>query len=670
MADKFLSTMRRIPHWVIVLVLLALGAVLAITSLVGDSITFDETSHLTAGYSYLKTGDFRLGPENPPLFKIWAALPLLLVETKWIPPETQGWREGDHLTVGRKWLFDLNDGERLLLISRCMMVVLLLIMCLCVYIIGRKLFGRQAGLLALTLATFSPTFLAHGRLVKNDMPMTLGVLITLLTFARLFERITLGRVLVAAAALSALSLVKFSWLAVLPALAIMVVIAVFRRQPIPYSFFWRKQTDFGVRLLVGRFSRACVMLFVGVFVVVIVWLSIWTCFRWRYSPFVGDDNSEVRMATPMSPDGPAPSNMDDAWKISLTDPDGKPMRGVIVGFVRIARKYRLLPESYIYGLAYTLRATMHHISYLLGKNLQNTSAWYFPIAFAIKTPLAVMVLLAGGLICIYSRRVSINPKNYLLLAGLAGFVVVYAFLALTSKHNIGHRHLLPLYPAIMVFGGASVVWLSSRVGRWFVLAAVLWLVAANLWIHPHYLAYFNELVGGPSRGYLYLADSNIDWGQDIKRLAKYAKEHPHETIKLSYFGSGVPSKYGFECEQLRSVGSLEDFGKPAELSAGTYVVSINQLLGIYDMFIDNEFWQNRRNVEVYKRMHNILSVPLSKDATEQERLEREKLAERYYQVQQARLINRLRYRAPDERIGYSLFVYRLSQKDVDLLLQP
>ena len=115
-ATKDLSELPAIggwPHRVIVPILLAVAAALTITSLVGDSITFDETSHLTSGYSYLKTGDFRLAPDHPPLAKVWCALPLLLIDNKWPPPETNGWRDGDVWKVGRGWLFDLNNGERI-----------------------------------------------------------------------------------------------------------------------------------------------------------------------------------------------------------------------------------------------------------------------------------------------------------------------------------------------------------------------------------------------------------------------------------------------------------------------------------------------------------------------------------------------------------------------------
>ena len=89
-----------------------MGAALAVTSLLRDSITFDKTWHLTSGVSYLRTGDFRLAPDHPPPSKIWAALPLQWTKHQWPPLQTPGWREEDCWTFGRAWLFELNDADR------------------------------------------------------------------------------------------------------------------------------------------------------------------------------------------------------------------------------------------------------------------------------------------------------------------------------------------------------------------------------------------------------------------------------------------------------------------------------------------------------------------------------------------------------------------------------
>jgi hypothetical protein len=81
---------------------------------------------------------------------------------------------------------------------------------------------------------------------------------------------------------------------------------------------------------------------------------------------------------------------------------------------------------------------------------------------------------------------------------------------------------------------------------------VIWYVVASLFIAPHYLSYFNEIIGGPDKGYKYLVDSNLDWGQDLKGLKKYMDDHAIKRISLSYFGIDSPKRYGIEYDWLPS----------------------------------------------------------------------------------------------------------------------
>lgn len=82
---------------------------------------------------------------------------------------------------------------------------------------------------------------------------------------------------------------------------------------------------------------------------------------------------------------------------------------------------------------------------------------------------------------------------------------------------------------------------------------LIWYIASSFYIHPHYLAYFNELGGGPDKGYQYLVDSNLDWGQDLKGLSNYLKNNKIEKIYLSYFGSDTPQRYGINYDWLPSI---------------------------------------------------------------------------------------------------------------------
>ena len=361
--------------------------------------------------------------------------------------------------------------------------------------------------------------------------------------------------------------------------------------------------------------------------------------------------------------------MDAAWEVVLGDGDAETItRGAITTFVRWAREHRLLPEAYLYGLAFTQELSRTYSRevlpvYLMGECSQAGWRSYFPIAFAIKTPIVTMVLLAAGVVGLLTGRVTVR-SDPLLLLGLVTFAVVYFAFLLTSSYNIGHRHLLPIYPVVIVLAGASVGWGSGWTGRWVIAGCLAWLLVGNLGIHPNYLCYFNELIGGPRNGYRYLAASNVDWGQNMKRLADYARSHPREKIKLAYHGSGDPRRYGFECDIIISSAPL---GRLADLAPGTYVVSVNHLLGLYNAAARDSFWDDPEHGETYRRLHERFSRVSAQDASSARDPDRERAWRTYRLLRRGRLLNQLRWRATDERIGHALFVYRLPQADLDRL---
>ncbi len=661
-----LSARQRRLHLIVAGVLLLLTGVLAITSLVTDSITFDETAHLTTAVSQMKTGDFRLAPDHPPLGKLIVMWPALLIENTWVPRDDPAWVAGDVFAVGRAWLFELNDnGQRLVVAARCMMVVLLLATCLAVYVAARSLFGPAAGLLALALASLSPSLLAHGRLTTTDLPITLFMLLTLLAFGHLARRVTWMRTLAAAAAITAAALTKFSWPLMIPALVAMALMYVLGRRrgdtavaarasqagdenqrsrrsasgeapavtPAPDGDSGRDTSPAEAALASSCVGRLVGVLGAALLIVLIGWLGIWTCYGWRatvVAPPMAGGSAEDRLLCEQ-----ANEIVNRKYFAAMHNPDGSARGGMLPGILRFAAVNQLLPDAYLLGLATTLQLSSARHAYLLGEYSDVGWRAYFPIALGIKTPVPMLVLLAAGGVALVLRQAHIRHAP--LFVGLLIFFAIYAGYLVNSRLNIGHRHLLPLYPVIIVFASATACWLARRVGRWLIGGAVVWLLLANLWIHPHYISYFNVLVGGPSRGHLYLADSNIDWGQDLLRLADYAERHPDQPIKLAYFGSAIPTAY-LDCESLPS---YFDFKPRAALTAGTYVVSATQLLGVYDESVRDGFWTNRRRQA---------DGPID-------------------DLRYARLINRLRHRPPDERIGYSLFVYRLSDEEVEQLAQ-
>ena len=650
-----------------VVALLVLAAVLTFSSARSDSITYDETSHLTAGYAALKFGDFRLAPDHPPLAKMWAALPLLLVNPTWIPPDAEGWRHADPFQAGRVWLFEFNDGERLMSLARSMMIVLLLALCAAIYAVGRRLFGASAGLLALTLAVLSPTMLAHGRLVTTDVPITLTLTLTLLAMTRILERVTWGRLLAVGAALGASAVTKMSWPLVLPALAAMVMVTVVRTTPLQLALshpLARQRSRPAVaRRVPGRRERATILAAIGLFLALVTWAAIWTCYRWRAS-MLAEPSTGTQVSAAETED--LLEELRASWLDMLRDTEGQPRTGWAVAALREAADLNLVPDAYLFGLAWTLRTTSVRSTYFCGQTSQTGWGWYFPVAFAIKTPIAALGLMIAGVVAFVWRRRG-HCGDPTLLAGLVAFVLVYSAYAVYSRFNIGERHLLPVYPALFVLGGASAAWLTTRVGRWLVPAALVWLAGANLWIYPEYLSYFNESIGGPRSAQRYLVDSNLDWGQGLKRLARYAARHPSETIKLSYFGSADPTCYGFRCRLLPSsmeTGSVEHLD-----GGGLYVISVTHLLGVYDPHVQEDFWEEPRRMEVYRELGEYLQKP-PEDDSDAARRERTLLVEKYAQARWGRFLYNLRRRPPDERIDYSLWVYRLTQADIDALTRP
>jgi hypothetical protein len=151
-------------------------------------------------------------------------------------------------------------------------------------------------------------------------------------------------------------------------------------------------------------------------------------------------------------------------------------------------------------------------------------------------------------------------------------MLVLFIASLFSHIAIGLRYLLPIYPLLFIF--VSKVLRFNGKGRtllWVVLAAlILWFTASSFSIYPHYLAYFNELVGGSDKGYKYLVDSNLDWGQDLKGLKKYMDDNDIGKIKLAYFGTAGPNYYRISYRKVTE-------GEMHRYTPGIYAISATEL---------------------------------------------------------------------------------------------
>jgi len=186
------------------------------------------------------------------------------------------------------------------------------------------------------------------------------------------------------------------------------------------------------------------------------------------------------------------------------------------------------------GLGIALEhARLGHPAYLLGQYSLKGWWYYFPVALAVKTPLGLLVLAASGLwLCVKRWR---EPRYWLPIAFAAGILAPAIF----SHVNIGLRLILPVYIAMSIAAAlAADHWAASKWGGVAAGVLVAWMAVSGVAAHPDYIPYFNELAGSePDR---ILVDSDYDWGQDTKRLAK--RLHELGAISASFFGVGASDK--------------------------------------------------------------------------------------------------------------------------------
>ena len=544
------------PHIVGVVVVgvaAALFVVLSLPALREESPTYDEPYHLAAGYTHLVRRDFRLAPDHPPLATTVGSLPLLLSAVRW-PPDGPLWADAEEVCFAHALFYQSgNDPERLLRRGREMIFVWIVIILAVVFAWARELYGLRGGLLALSLATISPTVLAHGHLFTTDVAVAALVLSTLWAFARLSSRSTLSRALASGALLGAALTTKFSALFLVPALIAAELVVRWARRAESAVTAVAATTARG-----GDAGRRPATLAVVLAVVAGAYATIWAAYGFRYRA-----SSDAAFAFRWQAVRSATPGIDPA--------------------IDLLRRTRLVPEAWIHGFALVHQRTRDRPSYALGRFSADGWWWYFPFAFLVKTPAAAVLLYLWALWAVVrAGRAGIVRTAYLVIP-----LVVYWLAAVATPLNIGIRHLLPALPPMMILAGAVPA--RAVRARWRPVAALpaLLLVAAateSLLAAPYHLAFFNW----PSRAFFdrheMLVDSNLDWGQDLGRLARFVREHDIPLLKLSYFGSASPRHLGLAHEVLTAANTYllceRDLVGATSLAPGDWVaISATNLVG-------------------------------------------------------------------------------------------
>ncbi|MFE8958314.1 phospholipid carrier-dependent glycosyltransferase [Streptomyces iakyrus] len=401
---------------------------------------------------------------------------------------------GDQGRSGRHLLYESgNDPWRLMLLARLPVIALTLSFGLVVFAFARELAGRLAGLAALALYCFSPDVIAHGSLATLDVPAAGFVLTSAWLVWRARRRPRLY-VPFAGVALGAALATKMSMLPAVPVLVTLTAVSV------------RRSSGGGRRRAV---AAAGGMALVAVAVVWVTYLMVDPRLRWAPEQQV---------------------------------PVVRGLRGLLVELMPF-------PEAYRDGMRVQFGLENRPWQGFLFGRLYDGSLWYYlPAALLVKTPLGMLVLWAAGAAALVAVR-RLRPAAPCVLA----VPLVLLAAVMQGARDFGTRYavFLPLFLAV----AAGCVLAVRR--RWVyggLAVLVAFAALSSVRTYPYYLPYSNEAFGGPGRTREWLHDSNVDWGQDLGRLADRLRErYPGERVWLVYKGSGVPSFYGIEALDPRRV---------------------------------------------------------------------------------------------------------------------
>ena len=638
--------------WLIAILIAVLHGAMAVTAVNTKSPTFDEPQHLTAGYSYWVTNDFRLDPENGNLPAMWAALPLLFDDLKFVPLNDRGWQRAEEGRTAHQFFYEVgNDSDQMLGQARVMMSIFGAALCLLIYRIAREFFGVIGGLIAATITAFDPNFLAHSPLIDSDVAAAFFFTATVWSSWRLFQKISPATLAIAALSLAGLFLTKFSAPIVVPVIGLMSILRVFSRDEIRLNLA-RFQTA-----LTGKRKKACAIVAVWFFLGATLWIAIWGSCSFRYSAW--NDNGSSHEGTSWH------------WNYLLED------QGAFESAVTFARAYRLLPETYLYGFAYVHKHEIDRPAFLDNQWSIVGFRSFFPRAFVYKTPLPFLCLLALALYAVIARRESWKIQSLPRINPLAAFALVYGAFALTSQLNIGHRHILPIYPALFIGCGAVAYRFRDNQRMIFAAATVaflFWQIGESFAIRPSYLAYFNEAAGGPSRGYRHLADSSLDWGQDLPALKTWLDQHPatvqRKPLYLAYFGTADPRAYDIQAKLIPSENKTLHEQAFERLKGGIYCVSATTLQSVYALEIgpwcteyEQSYQRALAEMRRYRKTAPDLSARVALIMNEDAAPWPKKIKE-FERLRFGRLCAYLRHHPPVAQIGYSIFVFDLSDDEI------
>lgn len=525
--------------------------VLALNSMTRQAPTFDEQGFITRGLSYLRGENQWMRVGHPLGLNTLNAVFLVGDAQVVLPVADPSWQLLNFHRPSELFLWGIgNDVAHVMFLARLPTIFLGMLL---TAVTGRWAWeitgSRRAGLLALSLAAFDPNLIAHSQLATTDLGLAAGAVLAGFLLWRYWQKPSWPAAALAGVGFGLLQDTKFTAGLFVPLFALLIVFGLIND--------WRENGRFPTKILLQLLITYPLAAF----------LTLWAAY---------------------------------GFQIGML-PDNLPTFPQLGGLT--------LPLSHHLEQLLDIGGRMQKAtpSFLLGQYSDSGWWYYFPVAFLLKTPLPTLLLLAAAFI-IY-LRLTINDLRkgsqssivnhqssiFLLVPALGYFAI-----ALTTDINLGYRHILPVLPFLFVFTAVSLSHFSFLIHRLlFTILPILWLIGIALWIHPHFLAYFNPLAGGPDGGWRYLVDSNLDWGQDLGGLKDWMDENGVDQVWLSYFGEARPDYYGINYIGLdswppRLMNPETRPFYPHDPAPGIYAISATNLQGVHFASHDQFAWFRER----------------------------------------------------------------------------
>lgn len=561
--------LEKYQYWIVGGILTIMLA-LSISVALGDAAIMDEVAHIPSGYSYIHFHDYRLNPEHPPLLKDLAGIPLQFLKVTF-PTDEAFWTTdaNGQWDAGSTFLYlPGNNTEAILFWSRFPIILIALALGFMIFKWAKELFGTKAGLLALTLYAFDPNILGHDHYVTTDLGIAAFCVFAFYFFIRYLKNPGWKTVIFAGIFLGLAALAKFSSVLLFPIMGIALILyALSRKEKLNFSFLGSGK--------IKRFWLQKLWLYIATFIVILAIHGLLIGLVYELNIYkMPTEKIHQLISTQLSPNGiqkiaaPYLHKMADSTIL-------RPYSQYLIGFFMV------------FG-----RVAGGNTTYFFGQVTNQSFRAYFPMVFLIKETLPLLILLlfsiATGLMMIlknnfpsFPKKIWPNIKNYfnghIAEFSMLSFIALYAYVSITGNLNIGFRHLFPILPFIYILISKQVSFFAARIAKHYVkvfwgvvLLLTAWLIAETAFAYPNYLAYFNQTVGGSKNGYKYVTDSNVDWGQDLKRLKTWIDDYnscaqlqcpeccinhgypysipiepnkPIDKIRVDYFGGGDVKHY-------------------------------------------------------------------------------------------------------------------------------